>query len=207
MMAKPVEPGIGTTRNGHCVSRTRRSDWEPIRGLHQGQRSYVPHQQAGHMTAPDQDAKPPQNPCAAGVVHTCRSAEPSCSMGRALGAVHVEEFILSGGFRACTRSIQAPDRSVSASVASVASHSVSKRPIWLLEAAARSRPSRPTLARNRGIAGEPLGVVDVLVASEPAEHRLAEQSASMWRAFLPRRPARSFVIAMAVSPSASSSSR
>ena len=57
----------------------------------------------------------------------------------------------SGGRRSCTRSIQAPDRSVSAArFASVASHSVSKRPIWLVEAAGRSMPSRPTMARIAG---------------------------------------------------------
>ena len=42
----------------------------------------------------------------------------------------------SGVRRSCTRSIQTPDRSLRTSMlASVASHSVSKRAIWLLEAA------------------------------------------------------------------------
>jgi hypothetical protein len=31
----------------------RSLDWDPISELHQGQRSYAPHQRAGHMTAPD----------------------------------------------------------------------------------------------------------------------------------------------------------
>ena len=57
----------------------------------------------------------------------------------------------SGGRRPCTRSIQVPDRSVSAArLASVASHSVSNRPISLVEAAGRSSPSRPTMARMAG---------------------------------------------------------
>jgi hypothetical protein len=38
-------------------------------------------------------------------------------------------------------------------VASVASHSISNRSIWLLEGAARSSPSRPTIAHD-GIARE-----------------------------------------------------
>ncbi len=43
------------------------------------------------------------------------------------------------GLRACARSIQAPDRSVNAArLASLVSHSVSKRPIWLVEAAQRT---------------------------------------------------------------------
>lgn len=36
----------------HClVFKVRSSDRDPVRGLHQGQRSYPPRQQAGHMTA------------------------------------------------------------------------------------------------------------------------------------------------------------
>jgi hypothetical protein len=39
-----------------CQGVTARlSDWDPVRGLHQGQRSFAPHQQAGHMTAPRND--------------------------------------------------------------------------------------------------------------------------------------------------------
>jgi hypothetical protein len=30
--------------------RARANDWDPIRGLHQGQRSQAPRKQAGHMT-------------------------------------------------------------------------------------------------------------------------------------------------------------
>lgn len=34
----------------------RETDWEPIRGLHQGQRPSAPHRWAGHMTAIGQPA-------------------------------------------------------------------------------------------------------------------------------------------------------
>ena len=81
----------------------------------------------------------------------------------------------SGGRRPCTRSIQAPDRSVSAArFASVASHSVSKRPIWLVEAAGRSMTLPADDGAHRRIAGEPLGIVDVFVAGEAAVDRLAQ---------------------------------
>jgi hypothetical protein len=86
----------------------------------------------------------------------------------------------SGGVRSCTRSIQAPGKSISASrLASLASHSVSKRPIWLLEAGRTIEPVTANDRAHRGVAGEPLGVVDILVAGEPTEHRLAEQSAQL----------------------------
>lgn len=40
----------------YCLGFTARSsDRDPARGLHQGQRSDVPRQQAGHMTAPRKD--------------------------------------------------------------------------------------------------------------------------------------------------------
>ena len=41
-------------------------DRDPISELHQGQRSYAPHQRAGHMTAPDHFAKTELNPFAGG---------------------------------------------------------------------------------------------------------------------------------------------
>ena len=63
--------------------------------------------------------------------------------------------------------------------ASVASHSVSKRPIWLVEAAGRSMPSPADDGAHRRIAGEPLGIVDVFVAGEPAVDRLAQQAQQM----------------------------
>ena len=55
---EPVEPGIGQTR-GALALHARWSDWDPIRGLHQGQRPSAPRQQAGHMAAPDRAAASP----------------------------------------------------------------------------------------------------------------------------------------------------
>jgi hypothetical protein len=81
----------------------------------------------------------------------------------------------SGGFRECTRSIQTPDRSVSTSIlASVANHSVANWP------ARSGRTIEPVAANDRShgrVAGELLGVADILVAGEPTEHHWAEQSA------------------------------
>ena len=75
------------------------------------------------------------------------------AMGLALGTVHVEDEP-SGGFRPCTRSIEAPDRSIStARLAPVVSLSVSKRATWLVEAAVRSIISRPTTALMAGSRG------------------------------------------------------
>jgi hypothetical protein len=67
-------------------------------------------------------------------------------------------------------------------LASVASYSVSKRPIWLLEAAERSRSSRPTMARIAGSRasrsaslelrdrdlGEPQDVIQLTVGEQAA---------------------------------------
>jgi hypothetical protein len=44
----------------------RSLDRDPIRELHQGQRSDAPHRRAGHMTAPDHLAKSELNPFAGG---------------------------------------------------------------------------------------------------------------------------------------------
>jgi hypothetical protein len=63
-----VAPGIGTTQ-GVKARRARKTDWDPIRGLHQGQRPVAPRGQAVHMTAPDR-ADITDRPCAAGAVHT-----------------------------------------------------------------------------------------------------------------------------------------
>ena len=81
------------------------------------------------------------------------------------------------GRRACTRSIHAPDRSASAArLASLVSHPVSKRPIWLVEAARRSRPVAIHHSAHRRIMGETFSVVHILIAGEAAEHRLAQQA-------------------------------
>jgi hypothetical protein len=52
--ADTVVPGIGRTRLGHRIYKVRANDWDPIRAEHSGQRLHRPHQQAGHVTAPDQ---------------------------------------------------------------------------------------------------------------------------------------------------------
>ncbi len=55
-----------STRN-----QARSLDRDPIRELHQGPRSYAPHREAGHMTAPN------------------RSAKKTCSTPSQVGAVHL----------------------------------------------------------------------------------------------------------------------
>src|ERR1700757_1592324 len=52
--------GRAADREDPCNSRrnsARILDWDPISELHQGQRSYAPHQWAEHMTASDHIAK------------------------------------------------------------------------------------------------------------------------------------------------------
>ena len=75
---------------------------------------------------------------------------------------------------------------------------------------ARCRRATETLTPDdgphRGIESEALGIVHVLVARQPTEYRLPKQTTQWWRAFLPRRPSRSWVIALMVSPKASSNS-
>jgi len=51
---------------------------------------------------------------------------------------------------------------------------VSKRPIWLAEAAPPIGARPPTTQRRRRIAAHPLGVVHALVAGQPAEYRLPQ---------------------------------
>ena len=88
----------------------------------------------------------------------------SCWPWVGLSELSMSRTMPSGGLRSCTQSIQSPGMSISdARLASVASHSVSKRPM----AAARSQAIQPLTTNHRphcGITGQPLGVVDVLVA-------------------------------------------
>jgi hypothetical protein len=72
------------------------------------------------------------------------------AVGRALGAVHVEDDARGRG--APVYLVDPGTRQIyqRRGLASLASHSVSKRPIWLLDAAKRSSPSRPTIARIAG---------------------------------------------------------
>jgi hypothetical protein len=46
--------------------RARNSDWDPIRGLHQGQWSKILHQKAGHMEGTDQKRQRAKSPCLRG---------------------------------------------------------------------------------------------------------------------------------------------
>ena len=72
--------------NGRAVDRedpdnsrrevARSLDWDPICELHQGPRSYAPHREAGHMTAPDHVAKNVFNPFAGGGRPHISSAPP-----------------------------------------------------------------------------------------------------------------------------------
>ena len=72
-------------------------------------------------------------------------------LSRRLSEESMSRTIVLGGLRPWTRSIQIPERLVKAArFSSVASHSVSKRPIWLVEAADRSRPFRSTMTRMTG---------------------------------------------------------
>lgn len=58
----------------------RSLDRDPIRELHQGQRSYAPHRKAGHMTAPDHIAKIASKALAGGGrPHMSTSAKYRCS--------------------------------------------------------------------------------------------------------------------------------
>ena len=69
-------------RNGRAVDRenplwvtgcrAREIDWDPISGLHQGQRSCVPRQQAGHMTCTRPQAERQNSSCNAGVAPGAR---------------------------------------------------------------------------------------------------------------------------------------
>ena len=54
------------------------------------------------------------------------------------------------------------------------SHFVSKRPIWLAEAADRDRPVADHPAHRR-VAAQPIGVIQILIAGEPPEYRLPQQ--------------------------------
>ncbi len=98
-------------------------------------------------------------------------------MGRALGTVHVEDDAV--GRLAFVHAVDPSARQIRERL----QVGVGRQPLGLEAAhlAARSRRTIETLTaddRSHGwIASEPLGVVDILVAGEPTEHRLAEQSA------------------------------
>ena len=110
--------------------------------------------------------------------------------------------------RSCSRSIQVSDRSASAATfASLGSRSVSKRPIWLVEAGGRSMPSPPTMAR---IAGSRASRSASLTSSYPARRPYTawRRKLTSWcRMFVSRRPSPRVAAAIAVRPRASSRSR
>src|ERR1039458_7117415 len=90
------------------------------------------------------------------------------------------------GRRACTRSIHAPDRSARAArLISLASHPVSKRPIWLVEAARRSNPPRSTTARIAGSCARRLSMPFEFSPKAPIENSPLRcgsvASVSAWR--------------------------
>jgi hypothetical protein len=69
-------------RHVPCETRTRASGWDPIRGLHQGQRPQRPHSKAEYMAAPDLLAE-----MSAGAVHTWHIAtfRGDAAIGRSRG--------------------------------------------------------------------------------------------------------------------------
>ena len=77
--AKRSRPSIGKTRDVPREQRTRANVWDPISGLHQGQRPQRLHQQAEYMAAPERFAEMPDFfPCTAGAVHTWHKAAIRC---------------------------------------------------------------------------------------------------------------------------------
>jgi len=99
------------------------------------------------------------------------------AVGRALGTVHVEDDAV--GRLAFVHAVDPSARQIRERL----QVGVGRQPLGLEAAhlAARSGRTIETLTADdrphRGVAGEPLGVVDILVAGEPTEHRLAKQPA------------------------------
>jgi hypothetical protein len=101
------------------------------------------------------------------------------AMGRTLGAVHVENDAV--GRLSCMHTVD-PD---AGQVAERGEIRLARQPLGLEPAHLAGRGRRPVhaLAADDGahhrIAGEPLGIVDVFVAGEPAVDRLAQQARQM----------------------------
>jgi hypothetical protein len=99
------------------------------------------------------------------------------AVGRALGTVHVEDDAV--GRLAFVHAVDPSARQIRDRL----QVGVGRQPLGLEAAhlAARSCRTIETLTADDrphgGVAGEPFGVVDILVAGEPTEYRLAEQSA------------------------------
>src|SRR5216683_2865185 len=84
--------------------------------------------------------------------------------------------MILGGRRWCTVPIQSPGRSARvARFSGRASHSVSKRPIWLAEAARPIGAPPPTTQRIAGSRHNRSASFTVLVAGKPPEYRLPQQ--------------------------------
>src|SRR5262245_12672100 len=91
-----------------------------------------------------------------------------------------------GGRRPCTRSIHWPDKSARAErFLSVASHCVSKRPIWLGEAARPTTALPPTIQRIAGSCRK-RSASDILVSGKTTEYRLPQQTNQRVAAVLAR---------------------
>ena len=97
------------------------------------------------------------------------------------------------GRRLCTWSVHRPERSASAvRFPSFASHSVSNRPIWLVDAAVPCAALPPTIHAHRRIASEPVGIVHVLVPGEAPEYGLSQHPDQI----MPTVPARASISQM-----------
>ena len=69
-----------------------------------------------------------------------------------------------------------PESSVNAAkFSSLARCSVSKRPIWVAEAACLSTALPPTIQRMAGSRAKTVGVVHVFIAAKASKHRLTKQ--------------------------------
>jgi hypothetical protein len=80
------------------------------------------------------------------------------------------------GWRSRSRSIHFPDSFVNAfRLPGCVNTSVSKRPIWLVEAAVCSVARPPTTCRMVGSTEEPFGIIGVFVARQPAEDGLTHE--------------------------------
>jgi hypothetical protein len=96
------------------------------------------------------------------------------AVGRALGAIHVEDNALG------RPALVHPVDPGAGQVCQGLEIGITRQPLSLETpdlAAGRSQAIQPLTTNDRshrGIAGQSLGVVDVLVAGQPAEHRLAE---------------------------------
>ena len=120
----------------------------------------------------------------------------------------MSRMMLSGGLLSCTRSTQAPNRSASVSRLGVGCQPLGLEAPHLTAGSCRTiEPLTADDGPHGGVAGESLGVVHVLVAGEPTEHRLAEQPAQRVTRVLTAAPIEELGDRDICEPNASSSSR